>query len=304
MHEKDLCKLTKPELQALCQEEGLKKTGRKDELVSRLLGKETRKKDEPKQLPIRKDAIEHGHEEIERARLEQKRAILLAKTNDELYDILKARGLKVGGNKETRIHRLLGLEAKAKLKKIESSTVARLLMKDIFEGNDLQDNTNDPLEAEALYYFRAPYQRYPLNEFEALLSKLRARHERSRKEAAIDDELVLRQLDAIGGFAKYDVNGVESWITHPASKLLKEDLANNEHLNRTPNELRLSRPEYWGLSKAYFRKKMEQQLLTIKQNNWNNRLKDLEEDDSWADDISEWSQDDSVDPDLPRENQN
>ena len=239
------------------------------------------------------NVVDLGLEDVERTRLEQKRTRLMSKTIVELKEILRARKQKVGGKKAVLVNRILGLEEK-KLDSIQNSRAARLLRRDIYEGNDLHDSNNDhePLEPEAVYHTRAVYREYPLEAFSALLDELRAAHLEQKKLAANDDELVLEQLEFIGGMATTDNRGFTSWPNHPGRKLLQEDIANEQQKKMKPDELRLSRPEYWDLSKKEFRKRIDQEVLRIKQNNMN--VLKWDEDDDSVEEVEEWSDDDSA----------
>lgn len=296
----ELKSLTKVQLVQLAKERGLPVSGTKAVLIARLLGNDglpnlsqQSSQQALQPIAINQHIVEFGHDEIERDRLEQKRIRLLGKTKQELQDILRARKQKVTGKKEVLVNRLLGIEAPTKQKKIENSAAARLLKDDIYEGRDLMISNQEPLEADALYHTRTQFRRYPLDEFSKLLDSLREFHLTSKKLAEEDDRLVLKQLESIGGMAKIDKRGMTSWQFHPARKLLQEDIKNNLHLNRKPNELRLSREEYWDIPKKVFRQRIAQEVLRIKQNNYNDFLREENEDDSWADDASEWSSDGS-----------
>ena len=294
-YETYLYTLKKAQLLDLAVAKGLAKSGPKAALIARLLGRSV----EPKQRDLRpieidQHIVDFGLEDLERDRLEQKRVRLLGKTNDELQDICRSRGQKVGGNKMALVNRLLCLDDQKKKKKIEHSAAARLLKEDIYEGRDLMDSSKEPLEADAMYHTRIQFRRYSLDEFAKLLEDLRQVHQTTKKKAEEDDKLVAHQLNYIGGMKRIDKRGIISWQFHPARKLLQDDIQNNRHLNKKPNDLRLEREEYWDLPKKYFRQKIRQEILRIKQNNYNEFQKQLNDDDSWADDISEWSEAESL----------
>ena len=235
--------------------------------------------------------VDLGLEDVERTRLEQKRTRLMSKTIVELKEILRARKQQVSGKKEVLVNRILGLEEK-KLKSIQTSRAGRLLKRDIYEGNDLHENDSHAfLDSEALYHSRAEYRQYPLEEFSKLLDELRETHLEQKKLAAIDDELVMQQLEFIGGMATNDDRGFTSWPNHPGRKLLQQDISNEQHKKMKPNDLRLSRPEYWDLSKKEFRKRIDQEVLRIKQNNLN--VLKWDEDDDSEEEVQEWSDSDS-----------
>ena len=97
--------LTVAQLKEQLKKKGMSVTGRKNELIDRMLN----------------DASDNNSTESSRLR---------KKTNNELKCLLKARGLRVGGKKDDLIARLLGREKpKAKVEKWEKSKARKLLKK-------------------------------------------------------------------------------------------------------------------------------------------------------------------------------
>ena len=226
--------------------------------------------------------------------MEQKEQWLLTKTNKELKAILKARKQKVSGNKGELIDRLLGREKK-NLKPIAQSAAAKLLQRDIFEKKDRQDHDDSPLDAEALFYLRVQYQRYPLDEFEALVVKLREKDTATRQQAAIDDEEVAKQLQHIGGMEEKTFWGYQSWRNHPGKPILRQQMDDALHLELGPSQLLLTHPvEYAGLDSKVLGKRIAQEIKARKQANYNARKEAMADDDSRGDDVSEWSEDDDL----------
>lgn len=287
------------ELKQLCRERGLRVTGAKSVLIARLLdGDEQEQQQSTPQIPLEIDQhiIDMGHGEIERDRLERKRGLLRAMKVAQLQSILKARGQKISGNKESLIIRLLGLEKK-KLKNIEKSCVPKLLMKDIFEGNDLQEYDGSPMEAEALYHSREQYRRYPLEQFAELLVKKREEYAENMEHANHIDKLVMEQLESIGGMAETTQGGYLSWRVHPAKELLRQDMERGLHKSMSPALLFSTREEYKTLhadvsmALKIFRKRIAQEELRTKQNNWNHKKAQKDDNDSRAEEApDEWSE--------------
>ena len=204
--------------------------------------------------------------------------------------MLKDRGQHVGGNKLEMVGRLLGQED-AKRKPIEKSAVTKLMKCDIFEGLDCHVHDGLPLESDAFYHTRSQYQRYPFEEFERLLEKLREQNEKHKKQAAIDDAEVIAQLDFLGGMEETTVWGYQSWRNHPAKKLLRKDMDEKKHLEMTKKELWLSRDEYNDdLPLDVFRDRVAQESRARKQANWNAHVEEKEDDDSRGDCDSQWSE--------------
>ena len=247
----------------------------------------------PNNLPpiqVPDNAIDLGFEEIEKARLEQKRNRLFSCTKHELVEILRAKKLRVGGKKAELVDRLLGLEH-VQLKNIGTSHAAKLLKKDIYEGKDLHsfdDGTTSLLDPEAVYHSRSHYREYPLEEFSELLESLRSNHAEQKRLAAEDDRLVIQQLEHVKGMATVDDRGFTCWRIHPGRKMLERDVADNLHAIMKPEQLRLMREEYWSLSKKEFRQRIAQEVLRVKQNNLN--AINWNEDDDTGDEFSEWSE--------------
>lgn len=289
------------ELKEMCKERGLRVSGAKSVLIDRLLNGEELLFTHNLQIAIELDPhiVDMGHGEMEMERLEVKRGKLRAMKVDELKAILKGRGQKVGGTKEVLILRLLGLEKK-KSKAIEKSCVPKLLMKDIFEGNDLQDYDGSPMEAEALYHTKDQYRRYPLEQFAELLQKKREEYAENMEHANSIDALVAQQLEAIGGMAEKTQQGYTSWRIHPAKELLRQDMEAGLHKSMSPALLFSTRDEYKSLhpdlSKALkiFRKRIAQEELRTKQNRWNHRKAEQDDNDSRSDEADEWSENDDL----------
>jgi len=282
------------QLKLILRERGLQVSGTKAKMIDRILGQEGA---EPTIKPIAIDQhiVDRGHGELERARLEQKKQRLLGKTNIELKTILKARGQRVGGKKDELIDRLLGIEKK-KVKSIEKSCVPKLLRKEIFEENDLEhSNSKELLDAESIYHSCDQYSRYSLEDFTYLLDKLREEHKEKRQGAAIVDKLVLNQLAHVKGMEETTVWGYQSWRNHPGKPLLRQDMALGKHLSMEPKDLYKGHIEYADLPLDVFRKRIAQEELRIKQNNWNTKKQADDDDDSRCDDIPEWSDGESSD---------
>ena len=300
MNEEELNNYRVSELKNLLRERGLPLSGRKTQLIDRLLGREERESQQ--ELPpiiVDQHVIDLGHEEIEKARLEQKRIRLLTKPVAELKEILRSRGQKVGGNKNQLIFRLLGLE-KDEVNKKEKRRVTNLLRKDIREGKDLHSHNGSLLEVDAVYHSRSDFRKFNLQEFQTLLDEVREEHEKNTKQSSIDDKEVLDQLEFIGGMAERTHLGHKSWRVHPAKELLRQDLEAGKHLIMKPKNLHKSRPEYWkeeldGLPLKVFRKKIAQELLRTKQNNFNQRNDERENKGLNDESLSEWSESSSDD---------
>lgn len=294
--EESLGKLLVAELKDLCRQRGLRVSGAKSVLIARLLNEEQL---EVPSVPlnISQHIVDLGLEEVEVERLEHKRGLLRAMKVNELKAILRGRGQKVGGKKEELIARLLGLE-KTKPKSIEKSCIPKLLLEDIFKGNDLQDNDGSPMDAEALYHSRVQYRRYPLDEFADLLEKKREEYAENMAYATRIDELVAKQLNAIGGMAVTTNRGCISWRVHPAKELLRQDMEKGLHKSMSPALLFSTRDEYKTLhpdpstALKVFRQRIAQEQLRIKQNNWNRKKEEENDDDSRGDEVDEWSETD------------
>lgn len=220
--------LTCERLKGLLKGRGLAVAGKKSQLIDRLLGREEHTQATQPPISVNQHIIDFGHGEIELARLEQKRIRLLSMTNKALKDILRARKQAVGGKKTDLVNRILGLEENKSNKRIQDSKAARILRRDIYEGNDLHRN-GDLLESDALYHTRAVYREYSLHNFSQLLDALRSEHQQNKKSAAHDDELVRKQLKHLNGMAVIDERGFTCWRVHPGRKLLEIDVANQEH---------------------------------------------------------------------------
>ena len=244
-------------------------------------------------IQIDQHITEYGHEEIERARLEQKRVRLMQKKKEDLRGILKSRGQAVTGNKDVLIQRILGIEKKKNEKKIYNTATGKLLRRDVYEGKDIK-NDGEPMEEEAFYHSRPQFLSFPFEEFSEYLEKVRETHIKKKQSAAEDDALVLKQLEFLEGMAEVDSRGFTCWRSHPGRKLLQEDVANNLHKQMKPNDLRLSRQEYWGLSKKEFRKRIYQEELRVKQNNLN-EINWRKEDEVDSDYNSDWTSSDEED---------
>ena len=114
-YEKKSCK----QLSEILKGRGQRVSGAKAQLIERLFA--------PVKEPEKIAAINQSRfDDIERIHMVRKEQRLLQRSNKELKEILKARGLKVGGKKSELIDRLLGREKKT-LKPIKKSAADKLL---------------------------------------------------------------------------------------------------------------------------------------------------------------------------------
>ena len=281
--EAQLKKKKKEDLIDLLEERGLPSDGLKAQLINRLLGRKESAADE---IEIDQHIINYGHGDIEKARLEHKRQKLNLLKTEELQAILRGRRQKISGTKGELIKRILGLE-KTKLKRIDKSCVAKLLERDVREGNDVQMYDNSPLEADALYHTRVQYRRYPLDDFAALLETIRESHTTKKELAAKDDKEVLEQLEYLEGMAE------NTWRTHPGKESLREAINDGKHKRMKPRELKAHfKSTFDDHTLKQFRDRIDQEVLRTKQNNWNKLEEKEAEADSEEEDLSEWSDDD------------
>ena len=75
-------------------------------------------------------------------------------------------------------------------------------------------------------------------------------------------------------------------------KLLQQDMAEEKHCLMSSEKLRLSRDDYADLPDHIFRKRIAQENLRTKQNNWNTTKQDDDDNDSCGE-FSEWTDDGS-----------
>jgi hypothetical protein len=95
------------------------------------------------------------------------------------------------------------------------------------------------------------------------LYSARQRH-RTHKTQAVDHGAALERSRAMYPKKAHNERGEPRWEGSEAASLLKQDVANGEHLGVSKAELRASRPEYLEFSAKVFRGHVHQEVKTQK----------------------------------------
>jgi hypothetical protein len=275
--------LTVKELQARLRDRQLKIAGNKAVLIERLVeflksnSQQANDNDEstnPEEEIDNDESTNQPEEEIE-ATVEALKKLTLP----QLKARLKARRLKLSGNKDELISRLLDPNAEEKApKKWVKSTARKLLVFDISRGKDLHEG-GQPKSATEVYQMRDEFQRYNFQRFKGYLAKLRQVICSAKAQAVIDDGQVETQLQSFP-FAGDTYWGYPSWRSHPAKHLLRMDMDDDRHKTMFPCELWATRMEYQEFPLHVFRQRIAQEGKALKQANLNAAREFEEEDDS------------------------
>jgi hypothetical protein len=201
----------------------------------------------------------------------------------KLKELLKARRLKVGGNKADLIARLLNPNAEQKTpRKWIKSSAKKLLAFDIWRGADLQLG-GQLKTAEGVFLMRQEYQRYTFEKFKSYLASLRKSMHAAKAQAVIDDREVHLQLEKFP-YAETTYWGYPSWRSHQAKHFLRFDMDEDKHNTHSPYDLWKSRIEYQEFPLHVFRQRIHQEEKALKQANLNAAREFAAEDDSEGED--------------------
>ena len=240
LDEEELKILTVPILKQMLKKRHLKVSGRKAELIDRLMGQGEK--------IISKSSADATDADTE--------AHLTSLTNDELKKRLKKKGLKVSGKKAELVGRLMGREP-PKVKEWKKS-IGKLLLRKLI--NDKKSWVHN-MEAKEIHESHQLFSCYPLSKFKEYLATLQQAAAAKDEIIRVNEREVLADLMA---FPRGDLTdrGYPFWDTHPARYLLEEDVRARKSGNledMEPKQLWLKRNEYQDFPLAVFRDHIHQE---------------------------------------------
>jgi len=212
--------LTNIGLQEILRNRGLKVSGRKSELIDRLMGREDKGR--------RYDGVDGDETEEGLKKL----------TNDQLRERLRNKGLPIGGIKSVLIDRLMGREL-PKVKKWEKSKAKSLLTVMFADASSRVHS----LTFEEIHASHPQFKAYPFNKFKKYAKTIKEASDMLRKvnrdiEQEVWSDIIRNPRPEMTS------RGYPFWDTHPARALLDKDVKDGKADSMKPKKLQQTKAAY------------------------------------------------------------
>ena len=178
---------------------------------------------------------------------------LRALKNDELRELLKARGMIQRGKKEEMVQRILNPVAtdfkRAQVLEPWKTSKAKALLLQLLNNTASYVHQKSPEEVwESSEWFK----KYPKHRFVDNMKALKTAIEHQGNVIAEDIRLVETELAALN-ISENTKRGYPHWHKHDAKQLLAEDITLGRNSGRKPQDFQTDRSEYQQFPLAVFR---------------------------------------------------
>lgn len=239
--EDDLKSLKVDQLKAILRKKKMKLSGRKADLVARLVGKEVIS-NEDEDVAI--DESEEGLSKLTVAQLKKR---------------LRLNDLPVSGNKTELIERLMGREP-PKLETWNKSK-AKQMLKNMFADDNSKVHT---LSAEAIHQSHPRFKVYPFDKFQGYLQTIKAASNELKEINRVTEREVWEDIQH-NPRPDMTFHGYPFWDTHSGRDLLYEDVKTGKAYSMKPMELQTTQPAYKEYPSKVFGKRVHQMKRFVRE---------------------------------------